>query len=318
MKLFITGGCGYVGSVLVPDLLQLDHEVVVMDLQWFGNTLPEHDNLSVVKEDIRNIGAVRHYMQGCDVVIHLACISNDVSLELNPALGKSINLDCFAPIVKAASDLGVQSFIYASSSSVYGVKTEDKVTEDLSLEPMTDYARFKAECEPLLFENAGTMCATAIRPGAVCGYAPRLRLDLVVNMLTAQAYFNKKITVFGGEQLRAHIHIDDMVRSYIALLDAPAEKIDGQIFNVSDINLSVRDLAETIAKICNVPIEYQQTEDLRSYHICSDKIKDTIGFTPNRLVSEAIAELLEQFPNISDPFGSQYVNIKRMKELEIV
>lgn len=312
-KILVTGGCGFVGSALVPELLRLDHEVVVMDLQWFGNTLPDdHDNLLVVKEDIRNENAVRHYIRGCDAVIHLACISNDVSLELNPELGKSINFDCFEPLVITAREAGVSRFIYASSSSVYGIKTDDRVTEDLSLEPMTDYARFKAECEPILFEYAGNMCATAIRPGAVCGYAPRLRLDLVVNMLTAQAYFNNKITVLGGEQLRSHIHIDDMVRCYIELLDAPREKIDGQIFNVSGENISVLDLANIIGG----EIEILPTEDKRSYHIDSAKIYEAIGFRAEKNVLDAINDLRDNFPAITTPFSAKYINIKRMKELE--
>lgn len=325
MRVFITGGCGYVGSRLIPDMLIGDkHEVVVMDLQWFGNSLPEHDNLQVVKEDICNEKAVRHYIQGCDAVIHLACISNDVSLELNPTLGKSINFDCFPHIVNAAKEAGVQRFIYASSSSVYGIKTEDKVTEDLPLEPMTDYARFKAECEPILFDRAGEMCATIIRPGAVCGYAPRLRLDLVVNMLTAQAYFNNKITVLGGEQLRAHLHLYDMISVYQKLLEVPEEKINRQIFNVSGINMSVLDLAKLIVLIAKkenieCDIEINPTEDRRSYHICSDKIADAIGFKTIWKIEQAISLLFTKFKLgkiPEDPFGSRYVNIKRMKELE--
>lgn len=317
-RLFVSGGCGFIGSALVPELLRLKHEVVVMDLQWFGNSLLDDDDLLVVKEDIRDIDAINHYVQGCDAFIHLACISNDVSLELNPALGKSINLDCFPHIVKSARDAGVQRFIYASSSSVYGVKTEEKVTEDLSLEPMTDYARFKAECEPLLLdENSNVFCTTVVRPGAVCGYAPRLRLDLVVNMLTAQAYFNKKITVFGGEQLRSHIHIDDMVRAYIELLDAPFEKINGQIFNVSGENMSVIKLATLLQRESGKPIETRPTDDLRSYHVCSDKIFEAIGFRTEKNVEDAIDDLIKAFPNIDDPFSSQYVNIKRMKELGV-
>lgn len=325
MKLFITGGCGYVGSYLIPWLLDKNYEIVVMDLQWFGNTLPEHDNLQIVKEDIRNEAAVRHYMQGCDTVIHLACISNDVSLELNPALGKSINLDCFPMLVQAAKDAGISRFIYASSSSVYGVKAEDKVTEDLSLEPMTDYALFKADCEPILLKEASdTFCVTVVRPGAVCGYAPRLRLDLVVNMLAAQAYFNRKITVFGGEQLRSHIHVNDIAKAYVHLLEADSSNINGQIFNVSHENVSVNDVALAVQQIAkehldmDVEIEVQPTDDKRSYHIDSSKIKTAIGFEATASYKHAIRHLFEKFGGISDPFSSQYINIKRMQELEVV
>lgn len=326
-KILITGGCGYIGSYLVPVLLERGHEIVVMDLQWFGNTLPQDDdNLLVVKEDIRDNNAYAHYVQGCDAVIHLACISNDVSLELNPELGKSINFDCFPALVQAAAEAGVQRFIYASSSSVYGVKMEEKVTEDLSLEPMTDYARYKAECEPILFEKAGSMCATIVRPGAVCGYAPRLRLDLVVNLLTAQAVENKKITVLGGEQLRSHIHVNDMVRAYVALLDAPTSQIDREIFNVSHQNVSVMDVAKTIQRIVGeklgeeIVIDVQPTEDKRSYHICSDKIREAIGFEATASYEHAINLLTELLRdgNIAEPSSSQYHNIKRMQELEVV
>lgn len=330
MRIFITGGCGYVGSALVPFLLDKEHEIVVMDLQWFGNTLPDHDNLTVVKEDIRNKEAVAYYIRGCDAVIHLACISNDVSLELNPQLGKSINYDCFPSLVKEAKKAGVSRFIYASSSSVYGIKTEDRVTEDLSLEPMTDYAKYKALCEPILLNEANdNFCVTILRPGAVCGYAPRLRLDLVVNMLTAQAYFNNKIIVFGGEQSRSHLHIKDMVATYGALIDASKEQysaIQGQIFNVSNLNMTVMKLAELIAVqqglSVDKDIEVRKSYDKRSYHICSDKIINTLGLRLDRQykVGDAIMGLWDYFNSgeISDPFSSQYINIKRMKELEIV
>lgn len=323
MRIMVTGGCGYVGSALIPALLDKGHEVIVLDLQWFGNTLENHDNLSLAKEDIRNQKAVRHYMQGCDAVIHLACISNDVSLELNPALGKSINFDCFPALVREAKHAGVSRFLYASSSSVYGIKSEAKVTEDLTLEPMTDYARYKGECEPILMAEASdTFCVTAIRPGAVCGYAPRLRLDLVVNLLTAQAFYNKEITVLGGSQLRSHLNIKDMARAYIELLDAPPDKINGEVFNISNENMSVIDLAKLIARKFseNISIKTKPTDDLRSYHICSDKIYNAIGFKPAFTAEDAIAKLISNgglclpMDGLND---SQYHNVKRMLELDI-
>ena len=219
-KILITGGAGYVGSKLVPKLLDLNYQVTVLDLMIYGtDVLDQNENLKIIKGDIRDENLLEKILPTQDILIHLACISNDPSFELNPTLGKSINLDAFEPLVKLSRSKGISKFIYASSSSVYGIKTEKNVTEDMSLEPLTDYSKFKGDCEKILNKyKSDSFITTPIRPSTVCGYAKRQRLDLVVNILTNHAYHNRKIKVFGGDQLRPNVHIDDMVDSYIAVL----------------------------------------------------------------------------------------------------
>ena len=238
-KIFITGGAGYVGSKLVPKLLELGYKVTVLDLMIYGeNVLPNHKNLKTIKGDIRNTTILENNLPGHEFLIHLACISNDPSFELNPKLGKSINLDSFEPLVKLSMKSNINRFIYASSSSVYGIKKEKNVTEDMSLEPLTDYSKFKGECEKILNKyKSENFVTTTIRPSTVCGYAKRQRLDLVVNILTNHAYHNKEIKVFGGDQLRPNIHIDDMVNSYLSVIEANGQIINGQILTlVLEIN----------------------------------------------------------------------------------
>ena len=185
-KVFITGGAGYVGAVMVPHLLEQGFEVTVLDLMIYGeHVLQKHDNLNAIKGDIRDQELLKKIILGHDVVIHLACISNDPSFELNPDLGKSINLDAFRPLVEISKNSNVKRFFYASSSSVYGIKEEPNVHEEMELEPLTDYSIFKADCEKILAEYQSNDFTTAtIRPATVCGYSPRQRLDVVVNILT--------------------------------------------------------------------------------------------------------------------------------------
>ena len=226
MKIFITGGAGYVGSSLVPSLLDQNHKITVFDLMIYGDkVINDHKNLTKIKGDIRDELLLKKSLPGHDVVIHLACISNDPSFELNPNLGKSINFDAFEPLVKISIESGIKKFIYASSSSVYGIKKEKNVTEDMPLEPLTDYSKFKGDCEKILNRyQSKDFIVTTLRPSTVCGYAKRQRLDLVVNILTNHAFHNKKILVYGGSQLRPNIHIKDMVRAYEYLLKADSKK----------------------------------------------------------------------------------------------
>jgi nucleoside-diphosphate-sugar epimerase len=237
-NILITGGAGYIGAVLVPKILSRGYKVTVVDLMIYGeNVLPEHKNLKIVRGDIRDRELLKKVFPGHDVIIHLACISNDPSFELNPQLGRSINLDVFRPLVEISISSCVKRFIYASSSSVYGIKKEKNVREDLVLEPLTDYSKFKAECENILSEyQSSDFTTTTIRPATVCGYSPRQRLDLVVNILSNQAYHKREIPVFGGEQLRPNIHIEDMTDLYCLLLEEPDLRIAGKIFNVGDID----------------------------------------------------------------------------------
>jgi nucleoside-diphosphate-sugar epimerase len=321
----ITGGAGYVGSKLVPTLLARGYKVTVLDLYMYGEELfadyRGNPNLREVKGDLRNPATVKDALTGCDAVIHLACISNDPSFDLNPDLGKSINYDCFRPLVKASKEAGVKRFIYASSSSVYGVKEEDKVTEELSLEPLTDYSKFKAMCEDVLEEEREKgFVAVTIRPATVCGYAPRLRLDLSVNILTNFAVNRGFIKVFGGDQLRPNIHIDDMVDAYLLLLEADDTKVDGKIFNAGYENHSIMDIANMVKKVVgkDVEIKIEPTNDNRSYRVSSEKISRELGFSAKRTIEDAVISLKEAFdagkiPNSFD--DEMYFNIKRMQNI---
>ncbi len=324
----VTGGAGYVGSALVPRLLDEGYRVKVLDLYLYGESVLEsvrgHHNLEEVRGDIRDHRLVEQIIPGCDVMIHLACISNDPSFELNPSLGRSINYDAFSGLVDRACELGVKRFIYASSSSVYGVKKEENVTEDLPLTPLTDYSKYKALCEEILLkkQRAGFE-VVVIRPATVCGYSPRLRLDLTVNILTNHAVNNRRITVFGGQQKRPNIHIQDMVEVYTQCLNWPSEKINGEIFNAGYHNHRVSDIAEMVQSKVGQDVEiiHTETDDHRSYHISSEKIARVLGFTPNHSVRDAIGDLITAFqegkiPNSFD--DSRYFNIKRMKEVELI
>ncbi|MBO6493448.1 MAG: SDR family oxidoreductase, partial [Pelagibacteraceae bacterium] len=240
-NIFVTGGAGYVGSSLVPLLLKNGYGVTVFDLMIYGEkVLPKHENLKIIRGDIRNQELLKKVIPSHDCLIHLACISNDPSFELNPSLGKQINLDSFVPLVEISKSFGIERFIYASTSSVYGIKNEKKVNEEMILEPLTDYSRFKAECEKILLRyQSDDFTTSIIRPATVCGYSQRQRFDLVVNILTNLAFNKREIKVFGGNQLRPNIHINDMVNAYLYILQSPTNLIAGEIFNVGHDNQSV-------------------------------------------------------------------------------
>jgi nucleoside-diphosphate-sugar epimerase len=316
-----------VGAVLVPRLLSAGYSVTVLDLYIYGTEaladVRDNPRLREIKGDIRNPATVASALEGCDAVIHLACISNDPSFELNPKLGKSINLDPFTPLVHASKDAGVKRFIYASSSSVYGVKEGVEVTETLPLEPLTDYSRFKADCEALLEKERGPGFVTVtIRPATVCGYSPRQRLDVVVNILTNLGYHKGEILVFGGLQFRPNIHILDMADAYLTLLAAADDKVDGKVFNAGYENNSVMQLAEMVQRNIDghVLLRVEPTDDLRSYHVSSAKIREELGFVPSRSIEQAIQDLIAAFrdgrlPNsLEDP---RYFNIKQMQRINL-
>jgi len=326
-RVFVTGGAGYVGSVLVPKLLSKGHEVKVLDLFIYGehvlDAVKDDPRLRQVKGDLRDKNLLEKELPGYDTVIHLACISNDPSYELDPELGKSINYDAFLGLVEISKKAEVKNFIFASSSSVYGIKNEPEVTEDLALEPLTDYSKYKAECEKELMGAADKdFIITIVRPSTVCGYSPRLRLDLTVNILTNQAVNQGKITVFGGEQKRPNLHIQDMCDAYLFLLEQPDEKIHQKIYNIGFQNLKVKEIAEVVRKTIDpkIPIEVTPSNDLRSYHVSAKKIKEELGFEAKRTVEDAIYDLKEAFDQgkIPNPMTDiHYVNIKTMQALKL-
>lgn len=322
----VFGGGGYVGSVLVPRLLEDDYKVRVFDTFWYGEEVfanfRENPDLELIKADIRDVNSVKFALQNAQCVIHLACISNDPSFDLNPELGRFINLESFPPIVELAKSLGINHFIYASSSSVYGIKSEDKVTEQLSLEPLTDYSKFKAMCEEIILEqNSDDFVCTVLRPATVCGVSPRQRFDLSVNILTNHAISSGKITVFGGSQSRPNLDIRDMARAYLHILQR-RDRVAGEIFNVGGENLTLNSIAEKVKLQLgtNTEIQHKPTDDLRSYRVDSSKILDRIGFKPFYSVDDSINELRNAFKSgafINSLENSKYFNIKRMKELAL-
>ena len=327
-SVLVTGGAGYVGAVLVPKLLRAGYKVKVLDLYIYGDdvlsSVKGHPGLTEVKGDLRDVALLEKIIPGTDAVIHLACISNDPSFELDPGLGKSINYDAFIPLVQISKKNKVKRFIYASSSSVYGVKELENVTEDMPLEPLTDYSKYKALCEDyLLPQQSDGFTTLVLRPATVCGYSPRQRLDLAVNILTNHGYHNHKIKVFGGAQKRPNIHIEDVTDLYVKALEYPKEKIAGKIFNVGFENHTLNQLAQMVKKGVggkNVTIETEPTDDNRSYHVSSEKIKRELGFTPKHTIEDAVTDLVTAFkshklPNaMTDP---KYYNIKTMQNLKL-
>jgi len=289
MKILVTGGCGYKGHVLVPKLLELGHEVEVLDTQWFGSFLKENKNLKIIKGDIRDIDKIE--LDSIDSIIHLAAIANDPSSDLNPKLTWEVNALATMQLADKACRSKVERFIYASSSSVYGIKEEEHVTEDLELNPITEYNKTKMVAERVLLSYSDDMVVQIVRPATVCGYSPRMRLDISVNILTRHAVKNKNITVFGGCQVRPNIHIEDITDAYIHLLENPS--IQG-IYNVGFENLSILDIAKMVARHCPSEIEITESNDPRSYRVNSDKFLKT-GFVPKKTVEDAIKEIISRF-----------------------
>ena len=298
-KILITGGAGYVGAVLTPYLLEKGYKVTVLDLMIYGETvLKKNSNLKIIKGDIRDINLLKKELPNHDVVIHLACISNDPSFELDPKLGKSINLEAFKPLVEISKQNLIKRFIYASSSSVYGLKKEKEIHENILLEPLTDYSKYKVECEIILKKyESENFTPIILRPATVCGYSPRQRLDVVVNILTNLAYHKRKISVFGGKQLRPNIHIKDIAKVYDVLINAQRSKVSGEIFNVGYENKTVLDLANTVKSVLGDDIQLVETptDDNRSYHISSKKIKKILNFDSEFTIKDAVDDLRNAF-----------------------
>ena len=328
-NVLITGGAGYVGLQLTPQLLAAGYNVTVYDSMYYGCALTPQPRLKIIEADIRNTKQFENACWGVDAVIHLASISNDPSFELDEGLSTTINYDCFEPMVIAAKTQGVQRFIYASTSSVYGVSDAPEVTEDHPLVPLTLYNKYKAMCEPLLFKHQSNdfVCVT-IRPATVCGYSPRMRLDLTVNILTNHAINNGTITVFGGVQLRPNIHIQDLCDLYELLLKLPDEKIAGETFNAGYQNYSIMGIAEIVRGVVQeefpekgeIDIVTTPTNDLRSYHINSDKIAAQLGFRPQRGIEDAVRDLCTAFKAGKLPNSmtdERYYNVKVLKRRQV-
>jgi nucleoside-diphosphate-sugar epimerase len=329
-KVFVAGGAGYKGCVLVPKLLAAGYDVTVYDLMLYGREgLPSHPRLRVIEGDIRDTAFYASSVKGADTVINLACISNDPSFELDSSLSRSINYDCFEPMVKATVDAGVTRYIYASTSSVYGISEAPEVTEEHPLLPVSEYNRYKGMTEPLLLKyQSPTFTTVIIRPATVCGYSPRLRLDLTVNILTNHAVNKGKITVFGGTQKRPNIHIEDITDLYVELLEMPAEKIAGETFNAGYENFTVSELAEQVKRIVErelpekapIAIVTTPSDDMRSYHVSSRKIAAKLGWTPKRSIEDAVRDLCTAFragkiPNSFD--DDSYFNVRTVKALAL-
>lgn len=312
MNIFITGACGYVGTVLSKVLADEGQIVTAFDTQWFGNHLPSHPNINVVKGDTRDIAD--YSLDGIDVVIHLANIANDPAVDLNLNLSWEVNVLATQQLAERASRAGVGQFIFASSGSVYGIKEEMDVTEELELLPLSAYNKTKMVAERVLLSYQSKMQVHCIRPATVCGYSPRMRFDVSVNMLTLQALKNKKMTVFGGAQTRPNIHINDMVRVYQHFLSHP--NLPSDCYNAGFENMAIIDIAELIGTKIHSDIEITQTNDLRSYRQNSDKLLST-GFQQKYFVCDAVDEIAALYAAGSLNDDEKCYTVSWMKKLEV-
>jgi len=329
----VTGGAGYVGSVLVPKLLDKGYKVKVLDLYIFGedtlSAVKDNPNLEEIKGDIRDQELLKKFLKGCDAVIHLACIANDPCFELNPALSRAINYEAFEPLVSISKESGVRRFIYASTCSVYGLSDAEHVTEDHPLVPITDYNKYKGLCEPILLKyQSPDFTTTVIRPATVCGYSPRQRMDLTVNILTNHAYNTHQIKVFGGAQTRPNIHMEDITDLYVMLLDLPDEQVAGKTYNAGYQNRSIKDIAQIVKGVFGekyfrkeeIAITTVPSNDPRSYRISSEKIKRELNFVPGHTIEDAVSDLIKAFESGELPNSmedTRYFNVKTMKAINL-
>lgn len=312
MKILVTGGCGYKGTVLVPKLLERGHDVVVVDSMWFGNFLTPHQKLQILECDVRDIEKIP--LDGVEAIIHLASVANDPTGDLDPKLTWEISALATMRLADMAVRRGVKQFIYASSGSVYGIKEEEKVVEDLELRPVSEYNKAKMVAERVLLSYADDMIVQIIRPATVCGYSPRMRLDVSVNMLTMQALTKGVITVFGGQQVRPNIHIDDIADLYLELIERGGD-VRG-VFNAGFENISILDIARRVTHYVPAEIKVTESVDPRSYRVNSDRLLAT-GFKPRKTVDHAIQELVEKFRSGILKDEERYYNLKWMQRTVI-
>jgi nucleoside-diphosphate-sugar epimerase len=308
MKILVTGGCGYKGHVLIPKLLNRGYDVIAFDTQWFGNFHIPHPKLTIIKGDVRNIDSIP--LDNVDCIIHLSSIANDPCGDLNPKLTWEVSALATMQLADKAKRMGIKHFIYASSGSVYGIKDEMQVTEELTLHPISEYNKTKMIGERVLLSYENDMTVQIVRPATVCGYSPRMRLDVSVNMLTMQALTKGKITVFGGNQTRPNIHIDDITDAYLHFIDHP--EVTG-IYNAGFENVSILDIANTVVKYIPAEITVTESNDPRSYRVNSDKLLAT-GFKPKKSIEHAIREIIEKYQNGSLKDEDRYYNLKWMQQ----
>jgi len=307
MKILVTGACGYKGTVLVPKLLTRGHEVVAFDIMWFGNYLKPHPKLKIVKGDVRDIDTID--LDGIDAIVHLSSIANDPCGDLDPKLTWEVSALATMQLADKAVRKGVKRFVYASSGSVYGIKDEPQVTEDLELKPISEYNKTKMVAERVLLSYANDLVVQIIRPATVCGYSPRMRLDVSVNMLTMQALAKRRITVFGGQQTRPNIHIDDITDVYTFMLDHPEHS---GIYNAGFENISIMDIAKQVTTYAEAEITITDSNDPRSYRVNSDKLLAT-GFRPKKTVGHAIREIIEKYHSGELKDDERFHNLKWMQ-----
>ena len=312
MKILVTGGCGFVGTVLTQHLLRDGHQLTVLDTQWFGNYLKPHPQLTVLKQDVRDVDAIP--LKGVEAVIHLANIANDPGVELNPTLSWEVNVLATQQLADRAVRAGVGQLIYASSGSVYGVKDDPQVTEELELVPISAYNKTKMVAERVLLSYADSMQIHCVRPATVCGYSPRMRLDVSVNMLTMQALKNRRMTVFGGDQTRPNIHIDDMVNVYRHFLARPS--LPAGCYNAGFENISILNIAQQVASKVPAEIVVSASNDPRSYRQNSDKLLAT-GFVRQASVAVAIGDVIEKFNSGELVDTDQCYTVRWMKHLNL-
>jgi len=307
MRILVTGACGYKGTVLVPKLLNAGHEVIAIDTMWFGNYLKPHENLTIHRGDVRDTDKIG--LDGVDAIVHLSSVANDPCGDLDPKLTWEVSALATMQLADKAVRKGVRRFVYASSGSVYGVKEEAQVTEDLELKPISEYNKTKMVAERVLLSYSGEMVVQIIRPATVCGFSPRMRLDVSVNLLTMQALTKEHITVFGGNQIRPNIHIDDITDVYLFMLDHPQYQ---GIYNAGFENISIMDIARRVTEHAPARITVTESNDPRSYRVNSDKLLAT-GFRPKKTVDDAIREIVHKYRSGELKDEDRFYNLRWMQ-----